>query len=83
MKAAYFDAKSSPIDPLLGPLQMNGGFTQTHLLLTGSPAIDQGKCFGVHTDQRGHPRPKRRLVSRAPGGDGSDIGAVETDGAAP
>jgi hypothetical protein len=31
-----------PIDPLLGPLQDNGGPTKTHALLSGSPAIDAG-----------------------------------------
>ena len=30
-------------DPMLGPLQDNGGPTFTHALLTGSPAIDAGK----------------------------------------
>jgi hypothetical protein len=29
-------------DPMLGPLQNNGGLTFTHELLTGSPAIDAG-----------------------------------------
>jgi hypothetical protein len=29
-------------DPLLGPLQNNGGPTLTHALLAGSPAIDAG-----------------------------------------
>ena len=29
-------------DPLLGPLQDNGGPTYTHALLPGSPAIDAG-----------------------------------------
>jgi len=29
-------------DPLLGPLQNNGGLTLTHALLAGSPAIDTG-----------------------------------------
>src|SRR5205823_6251427 len=29
-------------DPLLGPLQNNGGPTFTHALLPGSPAIDAG-----------------------------------------
>jgi hypothetical protein len=33
---------SSPIDPKLGPLQDNGGPTQTMALLPGSPAIDAG-----------------------------------------
>ena len=32
----------APIDPVLGPLANNGGLTQTHELLAGSPAIDSG-----------------------------------------
>ena len=32
-----------PIDPLLGPLDDNGGSTQTHSLLSDSPAIDLGQ----------------------------------------
>lgn len=40
-------------DPMLGPLQDNGGPTWTHALLPGSPAIDQGFNFcGSSTDQR-------------------------------
>jgi hypothetical protein len=45
-------------DPLLGPLQNNGGPTLTHALLRGSPAIDAGdnaQC--PSTDQRGVLRP--------------------------
>ena len=56
-------------DPLLGPLANNGGPTQTHALLTGSPAIGAGaqlNCFAV--DQRGF---DRRLE------DGCDIGSYE------
>ena len=30
------------VDPLLGPLQDNGGWSYTHALLPGSPAIDAG-----------------------------------------
>jgi hypothetical protein len=42
------------VDPLLGPLQNNGGLTFTHALLTGSPAIDAGTRTGAPlTDQRG------------------------------
>jgi hypothetical protein len=68
----------APIDPLLGPLQLNGGPTPTLALLPGSPAIDQGKCFGVRIDQRGRARPyKNPRIPNAPGGDGSDIGAYE------
>ena len=71
---------ASPIDPLIGLLQMNGGPSPTHALLPGSPAIDQGRSFGVHTDQRGYHRPYNyTAIPNAPGGDGSDIGAFEMD----
>ena len=46
------------VDPLLGPLADNGGATQTHALLPGSPAIDtgtNGSCPAA--DQRGVTRP--------------------------
>ena len=54
-------------DPVLGPLQNNGGPTQTHALLPGSPAINAGNptgCTGhqgdpLSTDQRGFPRFER------------------------
>ena len=56
-------------DPLLGPLQHNGGPTLTHALLPGSPAIDAGEdAAAPATDQRGVPRPQ---------GARSDIGAYE------
>ncbi|MGZ5331674.1 MAG: choice-of-anchor Q domain-containing protein, partial [Solirubrobacterales bacterium] len=43
------------VDPKLGPLASNGGPTQTHALLKGSPAINTGQgCPGF--DQRGGPR---------------------------
>jgi predicted outer membrane repeat protein len=48
---------SSPINPLLGPLQNNGGTTPTQTLLAGSPAVDGGNIlFAAATDQRGLPR---------------------------
>jgi hypothetical protein len=66
------------IDPLLGPLQDNGGPTQTMALKTGSPAIDAGGSFGAPTDQRGNRRPiDFPGLANRPGGDGSDIGAFE------
>jgi hypothetical protein len=65
-------------DPMLGPLQNNGGPTFTMALRVGSPAIDKGKSFGLTTDQRGQPRPyDDPNIPNAPGGDGSDIGAYE------
>ena len=43
-----------------------------------SPAIDNGKSFGLTTDQRGAPRPfDFASPANASGGDGSDIGAFE------
>ena len=69
---------ASPIDPLLGPLQNNGGPTETHALLPGSPALDKGNSFNLTTDQRGIRRPyDDPAIANAPGGDGSDIGAFE------
>jgi hypothetical protein len=69
---------NSPIDPLLGPLQDNGGPTLTMALRWGSPAIDAGKSVGLTTDQRGAVRPfDFPSITNAPGGDGSDIGAFE------
>ena len=67
-------------DPLLGPLQNNGGSTQTMALLAGSPAIDAGNPTGctdnhghlLKTDQRGKPRPDTEDTS------GCDMGAYET-----
>ncbi len=59
------------VNPLFGPLQYNGGPTQTMGLLPGSPAIDAGNNLllpaGVTTDQRGLPRDAN----------GVDIGAFE------
>lgn len=45
-------------DPLLGPLQDNGGPTHTMALLAGSPAIGAGTDCPA-TDQRGEPRTGR------------------------
>jgi hypothetical protein len=66
-------------DPLLGPLQDNGGPTFTHALLNGSPAIDKGMNLSASsTDQRGSPRTfDEPGIPNAPGGDGTDIGAYE------
>jgi predicted outer membrane repeat protein len=54
-------------DPQLSSLAPNGGFSSTHLLEPGSPAIDAGVCV-IATDQRGVARPQ---------GAACDLGAVE------
>lgn len=77
-------ANSARVFPLLGPLQNNGGSTQTRALLPGSPAIDAGDncvvlasgsggCLTkpLTTDQRGVSRQANLTV---------DIGAFESRG---
>jgi hypothetical protein len=65
-------------DPLLGPLQNNGGLTSTIALMPASPAIDAGSSFGLATDQRGDSRPVDFTgIPNAAGGNGADIGAFE------
>lgn len=54
-------------DPMLAPLQDNGGPTFTHALFPGSPAINRGNTT-LTTDQRGASRPQ---------GLSDDIGAFE------
>ena len=63
----------SPVDPLLGALQSNGGPTPTIALLVGSLAINRGDnsvaaAAGLTTDQRGLNRLVNGIV---------DIGAYE------
>jgi hypothetical protein len=68
-------------DPMLGPLQDNGGPTFTHAPLTGSPAIDAGKNFtSASRDQRGAGFVRTfndPSIANANGGDATDIGAYE------
>jgi hypothetical protein len=74
----------SPIDPLLGPLQDNGGPMFTQALQSGSTAIDKGHSSGLPTDQRGFTRPVDFPgIPNATGGDGSDIGAFEVQAPLP
>jgi hypothetical protein len=68
------------VDPLLGPLQDNGGPTATMALQSGSPAIGNGASTSLvpglsvpATDQRGDARPANS----------SDIGAFQTPPQAP
>jgi hypothetical protein len=64
-------------NPGLGPLADNGGPTQTHAVLNGSPALDKGDGASVR-DQRGKPRPvDLPQVGNARGGNGADVGAFE------
>lgn len=68
------------INPMLGPLQNNGGPTQTMAIPSGSRAIDAGNAHGctdgqghlLKTDQRGQPRPDKEDSA------GCDIGAYES-----
>lgn len=59
-------------DPLLAPLDDNGGPTLTHLPLATSPAVDHGNpaVAAPAADQRGMPRVEGTI----------DIGAVEAQG---
>jgi Ca2+-binding RTX toxin-like protein len=71
------------IDPLLGPLQANGGPTQTRLPALTSPVVDAGVSNGLGTDQRGLARvADLELVSNRAGSDATDMGAVEIQAAA-
>jgi len=59
------------MSPHVGPLQNNGGLTETHALLLRSPAIDKiprKACDTISIDQRGISRPQ---------GSACDIGAFE------
>jgi hypothetical protein len=44
---------TAPLNPQLAPLADNGGPTQTHALLPGSPAIDSASFSPAFNDQRG------------------------------
>ena len=61
---------TAPLDPLLGSLADNGGLTETHALLDGSPGLNAGSS-SLDFDQRGI---ERLSGSRA------DIGAFEVQG---
>jgi len=74
-RSCGFGSSGNEADLRLGPLQNNGGATQTHALLPLSPAIDAGddsQC--PDTDQRGAPRP---ADGNADGTRACDIGAYE------
>src|SRR5207249_1910027 len=63
------------VNPMLGPLQNNGGPTDTHALAAGSPAVDAAANAGCPaTDQRGAARP---FDGNGDGTPTCDIGAFE------
>ena len=63
-------------DPLLTPLSNNGGATQTHGLLSSSPAIDAGNPAAPGSGGNACEASDQRGVTR-PQGTRCDIGAVE------
>jgi predicted outer membrane repeat protein len=67
-----------PLNTIISPtLTDNGGFTRTHALVAGSPAIDavnDGTCPPPARDQRGITRPRD---GNGDGGPACDAGAVE------
>ncbi len=71
---------ATPLDPMLGPLQNNGGPSvglgaltlETEALLPGSPALDKGVAAGAPaTDERGFARPDAGTAELP------DVGAFE------
>ena len=61
----------SGVDPMLGPLEDNGGSSLSHAPRAGSPAVDAGYDAAAPSADQRH--------ARRPEGDASDIGAVELD----
>jgi CSLREA domain-containing protein len=74
--------ETPPIDPLIAPLSDNGGPTETHLPLAGSPVLDAGISNDLTVDQRGEPR-TFDLTDIPNVADGTDIGSVEVQGPPP
>jgi hypothetical protein len=71
---SFVGSADNPVDPLLGPLQNNGGPTETDALLYMSPARGAGSNpLELATDQRGLPRQSGNLT---------DMGAYEVNAAA-
>jgi hypothetical protein len=63
------------LDPKLGPLAYNGGFTKTHMLMPDSPAIGSGNnAEAASSDQRGKGYPRSTGPSYL-----TDIGAIQAE----
>jgi hypothetical protein len=71
IQGGYLGTGNIDADPFLGPLQDNGGITQTMALLAGSPAIDAA-------DDANCPPTDQREVLR-PQGSSCDMGAFESE----
>ena len=67
---------ASPIDPKLDVLKDNGGYTPTHALLPGSPAIDAANPTGC-TDHDNLPLTIDQRHASRPSGSQCDIGSFE------
>jgi CSLREA domain-containing protein len=74
---------AQPLDPVVGPLQDNGGLTRTHALLAASPALDGGDPAGCLSAATGEElTADQRGITRPLDGDGDlvpvcDVGAYE------
>lgn len=81
---AGFGGSFANVNPMLGALADNGGATQTHALLSGSPAIDAGSnALAVDADNNPLTDDQRGAgFSRIIGGT-TDIGAFEVQDATP
>ncbi|MBK8903644.1 MAG: right-handed parallel beta-helix repeat-containing protein [Anaerolineaceae bacterium] len=78
----HYGTSDNPIDPLLGPLQNNGGPTFSHLPVTDSPVIDAGNPSEPGSEEGSCAIQDQRFFNRPEDGnqDGTfvcDIGSVE------
>ncbi len=71
---------AAPIDARLGPLQDNGGPTETHALLDGSPAADHGDPGAPGSDGATcEAKDQRGVVRPGSGTTRCDVGAFESE----
>ena len=71
VNANQIGTAATPLDPLLGPLQINGGVVPTHALKVGSPALDMGSNVDVLASD------ERSGLFARDAGPATDIGAFE------
>ena len=70
----FIGTTTNPINPMLGPIQNNGGPTDTMALLPGSPAIGAGSVALLAVDVNGNPL---QYDQRGPGYPRTTNGAVD------